>query len=92
MRLVPVVFQIWVLQHIEDVLIDVRRIRDITDLPVLVDFDTGWGGVINIARAIKSMINCGAAAVHIEDQVQQKRCGHRPNKAMVSQVEIVDRM
>lgn len=73
-------------------MIDVRRITDITDLPVLVDFDTGWGGAFNIARAIKSMIKCGAAAVHIEDQVQQKRCGHRPNKATVSLAEMVDRI
>lgn len=75
-----------------DVLTDVRRITDITDLPVLVDIDTGWGGAFNIARAIKSMIKCEAAAVHIEDQVQQKRCGHRPNKAIVSTDEMVDRI
>ena len=76
----------------EDVLIDVRRISDVTDLPVLVDIDTGWGGAFNIARTISSMIKAGAAAVHIEDQVQQKRCGHRPNKAIVSQEEMVDRI
>jgi len=76
----------------EDVLTDVRRITDVTDLPVLVDIDTGWGGAFNIARAIRSMIKGGAAAVHIEDQVQQKRCGHRPNKAIVSQAEMVDRI
>ncbi|MCW8964863.1 MAG: methylisocitrate lyase [Gammaproteobacteria bacterium] len=77
---------------LDDVLTDVRRITDITDLPVLVDIDTGWGGAFNIARAIKSMTKAGAAAVHIEDQVQQKRCGHRPNKAIVSQAEMVDRI
>lgn len=77
---------------LEDVLIDVRRITDITDLPVLVDIDTGWGGAFNIARTIRSMIKAGAAAVHIEDQVQQKRCGHRPNKAIVTQDEMVDRI
>ena len=76
----------------EDVLIDLRRITDVTDLPVLVDIDTGWGGAFNIARAVRSMIKGGAAAVHIEDQVQQKRCGHRPNKAVVSQAEMVDRI
>ncbi len=77
---------------LEDVLIDVRRITDVTELPVLVDIDTGWGGAFNIARSIRSMIKAGAAAVHIEDQVQQKRCGHRPNKAVVSQAEMVDRI
>ena len=76
----------------EDVLTDVRRITDVTDLPVLVDIDTGWGGAFNIARTIRSMIKAGAAAVHIEDQVQQKRCGHRPNKAIVSEAEMVDRI
>lgn len=76
----------------EDVLIDVRRVTDVTDLPVLVDIDTGWGDAFNIARTIRSMINAGVAAVHIEDQVQQKRCGHRPNKAIVSQDEMVDRI
>lgn len=76
----------------EDVLTDVRRITDVTELPVLVDIDTGWGGAFNIARAIRSMIKGGAAAVHIEDQVLQKRCGHRPNKAIVSQAEMVDRI
>lgn len=77
---------------LEDVLIDVRRITDVTDLPLLVDVDTGWGGAFNIARCIRSMIKAGAAAVHIEDQVQQKRCGHRPNKAIVTQDEMVDRI
>ncbi len=76
----------------EDVLIDLRRITDVTDLPVLVDIDTGWGGAFNIARTIRSMEKAGAAAVHIEDQVQQKRCGHRPNKAVVPQAEMVDRI
>lgn len=76
----------------EDVLIDVRRITDVTNLPVLVDIDTGWGGAFNIARTVRAMTKAGAAAVHIEDQVQQKRCGHRPNKAIVSQEEMVDRI
>lgn len=77
---------------LEDVLIDVRRITDAVDTPLLVDIDTGFGGAFNIARAIKSVIKAGAAAVHIEDQVQAKRCGHRPNKAIVSQAEMVDRV
>ena len=76
----------------EDVLTDLKRITDVSELPVLVDVDTGWGGAFNIARTVRSMIKCGAAAIHIEDQVQQKRCGHRPNKAMVSQEEMVDRI
>lgn len=76
----------------EDVLTDLKRITDVTDLPVLVDVDTGWGGAFNIARTVRSMIKCGAGAIHIEDQVQQKRCGHRPNKAIVSQAEMVDRV
>jgi len=76
----------------DDVLTDVRRITDITDLPVLVDIDTGWGSAFNIGRTIKSMIKFGAAAVHIEDQVQAKRCGHRPGKAIVSKQEMVDRI
>lgn len=76
----------------EDVLTDLKRITDVTELPVLVDIDTGWGGAFNIARTIRSMIKCGAAAVHLEDQVQQKRCGHRPNKAIVPQDEMVDRI
>jgi len=70
----------------------VRRITEVTELPVLVDIDTGWGGAFNIARTVRSMIKAGAAAVHIEDQVQQKRCGHRPNKAIVTQDEMVDRI
>jgi len=77
---------------LEDVLTDLRRITDVTELPVLVDIDTGWGGAHNIARTIRSMIRDGAAAVHIEDQVMQKRCGHRPNKAIISQGEMVDRV
>ncbi|MFV2066437.1 MAG: methylisocitrate lyase [Pirellulales bacterium] len=76
----------------EDVLIDVRRVTDITDLPVLVDVDTGWGGAFSIGRTIKSMIRAGAAAVHIEDQVEQKRCGHRPGKAIVRKEEMVGRV
>jgi methylisocitrate lyase len=76
----------------EDVLTDLRRITDVTTLPVLVDVDTGWGGAFNIARAVREMIKGGAAAIHIEDQVQQKRCGHRPNKAVVTQDEMVDRI
>jgi methylisocitrate lyase len=77
---------------LEDVLIDVRRITDAVDTPLLVDIDTGFGGAFNIARSIKSVQKAGAAAVHIEDQVSAKRCGHRPNKAIVSQNEMVDRI
>lgn len=76
----------------EDVLTDLRRITDVTELPVLVDIDVGWGGAFNIARCIREMTRMGAAAVHMEDQVMQKRCGHRPNKAIVSQSEMVDRV
>jgi len=76
----------------EDVLTDVRRITDATTLPLLVDIDTGWGGAFNIARTIRSMIKAGAAAVHIEDQVSMKRCGHRPGKEVVSTEEMVDRI
>ena len=76
----------------DDVLTDVRRITEITGLPVLVDIDTGWGGAFNIARTIRSMIKFGAGAVHIEDQVQAKRCGHRPGKAIVPKEEMVDRI
>lgn len=76
----------------DDVLTDLRRVTDITDLPVLVDIDTGWGGAFNIARTVRSMIKFGAAAVHIEDQVRAKRCGHRPGKAVVSREEMVDRI
>jgi methylisocitrate lyase len=77
---------------LEDVLIDVRRITAAVDTPLLVDIDTGWGGVFNISRTIKEMIKAGAAAVHIEDQVALKRCGHRPNKEIVAIDEMVDRV
>jgi methylisocitrate lyase len=77
---------------LEDVLIDIRRITDVTALPLLVDVDTGFGGAFNIARTIRSVEKAGAAAVHIEDQVHEKRCGHRPNKAIVTQDEMVDRI
>ena len=76
----------------DDVLIDVRRITDATSLPLLVDIDTGWGGAFNIARTIRAMIKAGAAAVHIEDQVGAKRCGHRPGKELVAAEEMVDRI
>ncbi|UTW45898.1 methylisocitrate lyase [bacterium SCSIO 12696] len=77
---------------LNDVLEDVRRITSATELPLLVDIDTGWGGAFNIAKTIKDMDKAGAAAVHIEDQVAQKRCGHRPNKEIVSKEEMVDRV
>jgi len=77
---------------LEDVLIDVRRITDICDLPLLVDVDTGFGSAFNIARTVRSMIKYGAAGMHIEDQVQAKRCGHRPGKAIVSAEEMCDRL
>jgi methylisocitrate lyase len=77
---------------LEDVLTDVRRITDVTTLPMLVDVDTGWGSALNIARTIRSMIKAGAAAVHIEDQVGAKRCGHLPGKEVVSRDEMVDRI
>jgi len=77
---------------LEDVLIDVRRITDVTTLPLLVDIDTGWGSAFNIARTIRSMIKAGAGAVHVEDQVGAKRCGHRPGKEVVSKDEMVDRV
>lgn len=76
----------------EDVLTDIRRITDVCDLPLLVDIDTGWGGAFNIARTVRSLSKAGAAAVHIEDQVGAKRCGHRPGKALVSKDEMVDRI
>jgi methylisocitrate lyase len=76
----------------EDVLTDVRRITDVVDLPLLVDIDTGWGGAFNIARTIRSMIKAGSAAVHIEDQVSAKRCGHRPGKELVATEEMADRI
>ncbi len=77
---------------LEDVLIDARRITSMVDTPLLVDIDTGWGGAFNIARSVKEMIRAGVAAVHIEDQVAQKRCGHRPNKEIVPLAEMVDRV
>jgi methylisocitrate lyase len=76
----------------EDVLIDARRIVDATGMPLLVDIDTGWGGAFNIARTIKNFTRAGVAAVHMEDQVGQKRCGHRPGKEVVSLQEMVDRV
>ena len=80
------------ISSLQDVLIDVERITNVTSVPLLVDADTGWGGAFNIARTVKSFINYGAAGLHIEDQVSQKRCGHRPNKEIVSTEEMVDRL
>lgn len=77
---------------LEDVCIDIRRITGRSNLPLLVDADTGWGGAFNIARTVKEMTNAGAAGFHIEDQVAQKRCGHRPNKEIVSIEEMCDRI
>jgi methylisocitrate lyase len=77
---------------LDDVLIDIRRITDVCGLPLLVDVDTGFGGAFNIARTVKSLVKFGAGAMHIEDQVQAKRCGHRPNKEIVSKEEMVDRI
>jgi len=77
---------------LEDVCIDIRRITGRSDLPLLVDADTGWGGAFNIARTVKEMTKAGAAGCHIEDQVAQKRCGHRPNKELVSTEEMCDRI
>ena len=77
---------------LDDVLTDVRRITDACALPMLVDADTGFGGAFNIARTTRGLINAGAAAMHIEDQVAAKRCGHRPNKAIVSLGEMTDRI
>lgn len=77
---------------LNDVIEDVRRITSASSLPLLVDIDTGWGGAFNIARTIEQMEKAGAAAVHLEDQVAQKRCGHRPNKEIVSTEEMVDRI
>jgi len=77
---------------LNDVVEDVRRITAATDIPLLVDIDTGWGGAFNIGRTIQQMEKAGAAAVHLEDQVAQKRCGHRPNKEIVSKEEMVDRI
>jgi methylisocitrate lyase len=76
----------------EDVLADAKRITAASSLPLLVDIDTGWGGAFNIARTIKEMTKAGVAAVHMEDQVSQKRCGHRPNKSLVTCEEMVDRI
>ena len=81
------------ISNLDDVLTDVRRITDVCDLPLLVDVDTGFGSsAFNVARTVKSMIKFGAAAIHIEDQVGAKRCGHRPGKEIVSQQEMVDRI
>jgi methylisocitrate lyase len=80
------------ISSLEDVLVDVRRITYVCDLPLLVDADTGWGGAFNIARSVRELIRAGAAGCHIEDQVAAKRCGHRPNKAVVPQAEMVDRI
>jgi len=77
---------------LDDVLTDARRITDVCDLPLLVDIDTGFGGAFNIARTIRAVIKAGVAAVHMEDQVAAKRCGHRPGKAIVSKAEMVDRI
>jgi methylisocitrate lyase len=76
----------------DDVLTDIRRITDTVSAPLLVDADTGWGGAFNIARTVRSFIKAGAAGLHIEDQVQSKRCGHRPGKEIVAQEEMVDRI
>jgi methylisocitrate lyase len=80
------------LTSLNDVLVDVQRITAACDLPLLIDIDTGWGGAFNIAKTIRDMEKAGAAAVHMEDQVAQKRCGHRPNKEIVSIDEMVDRI
>lgn len=77
---------------LKDVLEDTYRITDASSLPLLVDADTAWGGAFNVARCVREMIRAGAAGIHIEDQVMQKRCGHRPNKAIVSKEEMVDRI
>src|SRR3954449_6230792 len=78
------------ISNLDDVLTDVRRITDVCDLPLLVDVDTGFGSsAFNVARPVKSMIKFGAAAIHIEDQVGAKRCGHRPNKEIVTKQEMV---
>lgn len=80
------------LTTLNDVCEDVRRISSATDLPVLVDADTGWGAAFNIARTVRDLTRAGAAGLHIEDQVQSKRCGHRPGKALVAADEMVDRI
>ena len=77
---------------LENVVTEINRITDACSLPLLVDADTGWGGVFNIARTVKQMAKAGAAAIHIEDQISQKRCGHRPNKVLVSKEEMCDRI
>ncbi|MEL7296673.1 MAG: methylisocitrate lyase [Pseudomonadota bacterium] len=77
---------------LENVVEDAKRITGAVDTPLLVDIDTGWGGAFNIARTIREMTRAGVAAVHLEDQVGQKRCGHRPNKELVSKAEMVDRI
>ena len=77
---------------LQDVLIDVERITNVTEIPLLVDADTGWGGAFNIARTVRSLTNAGAAGLHIEDQVAQKRCGHRPSKEIVTSKEMIDRL
>ena len=81
------------ISNLDDVLIDIRRITDVCDLPLLVDVDTGFGSsAFNIARTVKSLIKFGAGGMHIEDQVGAKRCGHRPNKELVTQQEMIDRI
>jgi len=81
------------ISNLEDVLIDVQRITNVSEVPLLVDVDTGFGSsAFNIARTVKSLIKFGAAAMHIEDQVGAKRCGHRPNKELVSREEMIDRI
>ena len=80
------------INNLDDVLTDIRRITEASTLPLLVDADTGWGGAFNIARTVKSFTKAGAAGMHIEDQVQSKRCGHRPGKEVVSAQEMVDRV
>ena len=81
------------ISNLDDVLTDIRRITDVCDLPLLVDVDTGFGAsAFNVARTVKSLIKFGAAAMHIEDQVGAKRCGHRPGKELVSKQEMVDRI
>jgi methylisocitrate lyase len=80
------------ISNMDDVLIDIRRITDAASLPLLVDADTGWGGALNIARTVRCFVKAGAAGLHIEDQVQAKRCGHLPGKEIVSKQEMVDRI
>ncbi len=80
------------ISSMDDVLTDIRRITEVCSLPLLVDADTGWGGAFNIARTVRSFVKFGAAGLHIEDQVQAKRCGHRPGKEIVSKEEMVDRV